>query len=188
MAKKYGRYNSRFQFVNTFLLRFSPTGLYRDEDLMLTLIKSDFRQMDESLNLAKKLNSEYEKNPNINTKLSAAYKTASSDTSKFYLRLSDVHENGGSLGKNLVSTDTMGLFLPLLSSNQNIISVSNKLNVGGHIGLYVIQMCSYYINDIKKIGQNIIDNVDKSHQGMSKQRSDYLCSFWSGLNQNSHYL
>ncbi len=183
-----GRYNPIFPFIKKLLLRNSPTGLYRSEESMVKLMKSDFKQMDASLNFAKELSLKYEINPDISAKLSAAYKTASSDTSKFYLRLSDIHENGGPLGKNLVSTDIMGLFLTLLPNNQNIIHISDGLNIGGHIGQYVIKMCSHYMNDIKKIGKNIIDDVDKNYQEMGKQRSDFLCSFWSGLNQNSHYL
>ena len=44
-----GVYHSNYKFIINFLLRFSSTGLYRNDKTVLNLIKSDANQMKNSL-------------------------------------------------------------------------------------------------------------------------------------------
>lgn len=163
-----GVYHSNYKFIINFLLRFSSTGLYRNDKTMLNLIKSDANQMKNSLEAIQGINSvsiSYKSKHNTQKLL----KNAVNEISLFCDRFYHIQENGGSFGKDLISKNILKSVFEIL-----------KLNIALESGKETTKCLKEIIN----ISNNIVEFVEQNHQKINTEYKNKMSLFYDGMFMN----
>gem|GEM_PF-2776680 len=181
-----GRYDPKWKLTKKFLLWSSPTGLYKNELSILALIKSDATKMSTSLSSVSESSLKFLQNnsPDMKSQLINNYANADSAILKFSGRFYDIHENGGSIGREITPVNIFEPLSKILESNNELNNISDELAARDKINVHTIMLCSYHINNITSLGNDIVKNVNETYKKKNAEFSEFVKIFWSNQIRN----
>jgi hypothetical protein len=191
-----GRYNSDYKFIINFLLRFSSTGIYRNELSMLNLIKSESEQMKKAFNAAKQVNSELILNktnnailPVIKERIVPAYGNAVDLTSLFCNRFFDIRENGGSFGKELIPTNVFKSISDIQNDGLILKLAATNLKEARHIEAE-LKINDFRIDVIINKSNTITESAEQNYNKMLEEFKNRMALLHDSLStrQNMHCM
>lgn len=187
-----GRYNPKHKFINNFLLRFSSTGLYRNEESILKLINSDAEKMKKSFESVKQINLrmvlfKLDKCTlmAIKESITPTYTNAINEASLFCNRFYDIRENGGSFGRELISKDIFKSIIDIQKTGIILEKASIRLLETTHIDVET-KMNDYRIDTLIDTSNKIIESIEQNHKQMTAEFKKHMTLFHAGmLNQHN---
>jgi hypothetical protein len=192
-----GKYHSDFRFVKGFLLKFSSSGLYYNDQTIIKTITDAAKQVDTSILSAKSMNDQLFKEFRIYEPFFAALKrrTATSyndvcdSVSDLCNTFYEIREHGGYFGNKFVTKQIMTNF-PITIQKANELQ-EMSLNLDNNFSVInTIKESNKCIDEIMDLTKKPVEEIKQNYERMNQEFSEFVQSFWNNLitNKNMHQL